>query len=127
MHPQMSLDNPYAMHRQKVWLERAADPRLDLWTRVAALAFGRHRRNGHANFGAGEMGNLLGPPGRPLKPASVSRAIREAKEYGWIAGESNARCLVVPPHAVEGGLGHPNDPCRVHGLLTQQVNVLALF
>lgn len=31
----MSLQNPYAMHRQKVWIERAADraanPKLPMW------------------------------------------------------------------------------------------------
>lgn len=120
--PTMSVDNPFALHQQPVWLERSEDPRLDLWLRVAALAFGRHRRNGHANFGAGEMADLLG-----AAPAAVSRAIREAKARGWIDGESHARCLVVPPHAVRGGLGHPNDPCRIHRRLTSHGNGWALF
>jgi hypothetical protein len=110
----MSNDNPYSMHRQKVWAERAADPNMMLWIRVAALAFGCHRANNHAPFKAGEIAQILGTPGHPLRASSVSNAIKLAKQSTWIAEESTARCLVVPPHAVEGGLGHPNDRCHVH-------------
>lgn len=111
----MSVQNPFAMHRQAVWRERAADPALPTWIRLAALALGCHRRNGHANFRQGEIAEILGTPGNPLSASSVSNAIRLAKKAGWIAQESGARCLVVPPHAVQGGLGHPGDRCAVHG------------
>jgi MarR family len=101
--------NPWAAHYQSAWRERAGDTRLDLWLRVAALAFAHHKRNGHANFESGEIAKILG-----VSAQSVSRAIKKAKELGFIAGESNARCLVVPPWAVWGGPGHPNDRCRFH-------------
>lgn len=115
----MSLQNPYSMHYQSVWRERAAsraaNPAMPAWIRVAALAFGCHRRNGHASFKTGEIAEILGTPGKPLSPSSVSNAIKLAKNAGWIDGQSTARCLVVPPHAVVGGLGHPNDRCAIHG------------
>jgi hypothetical protein len=123
----MSAQNPYAMHRQSVWKERAANraanPVLPQWIRLAALAFGCHRRNGHANFVQGEIAEILGTPGKPLSPSSVSNAIKLAKKAGWIAQESNSRCLVMPPHAVEGGLGHPNDRCAVHGAAVRTLHI----
>lgn len=123
----MSVQNPFGIHRQAVWRERAAvraaNPSLDNWIRVAALAFGCHRRNGHAAFKTGEIAEILGTPGEPLSPSAVSNAIKLAKNAGWIAEESTARCLVVPPHAVGGGLGHPNDRCPTHGSLVTTIHV----
>jgi hypothetical protein len=106
----VSRQNPFAFHYQGVWVERSTDPSLATWLRVAALAFGSHKKNGHATFASGELAKLLakpGPDGVPKSPSasSVANAIRIAKRKGWIAQESNARCLVVPPHAVIGGLG----------------------
>ncbi|MGO8937604.1 MAG: hypothetical protein ACLQLO_10915, partial [Mycobacterium sp.] len=68
----------------------AANPEMPLWVRVAALAFGCHRRNGHASFKTGEIAEVLGTPGKALSASSVSNAIRLAKNAGWIAEESNA-------------------------------------
>ena len=115
----MSLTNPFSFHYQGVWLERAANPVLPDWLRLAALAFGKHKANGHANFGTGEIANLLGrrsPDGqlKPLSGSAVSNAIRRAKELGFIADQSHARCLVVPPHAVTNGLGKAYESCRIH-------------
>lgn len=111
--------NSWAMHYQSVWEDRSANPSLPLWVRISALAFGCHRRNGHANFKEGELSVLLGKPGDDgwvyVPPPSISRAIAAAKDAGWIAEESNSRCLVVPGHAVQGGAyGHPNERCAVH-------------
>jgi hypothetical protein len=115
----MSLQNPWAMHYQSVWMERTADLSSPDWLRLASLAFGRHRANGHAPFGSGEIGRLLAKPGpngeaKPLSHSAVSNAIRRAKEKGYIAEESMARCLVVPAHAVTGGLGHSWAKCPLH-------------
>ncbi len=115
----MSLSNPFSFHYQGVWLGRAANPDLPNWLRLASLAFAKHKANGHANFGAGEIAKLLGkrtPDGqrKPLSDSAVSNAIRRAKELGFIAYESHARCLVVPPHAVTGGLGSSYQLCRIH-------------
>jgi hypothetical protein len=105
----MSLDDPGSQHRQSTWLARAHDVRLPLWLRVAALAYGSHRRNGHAAFKPGWLAAVL------EKPASdISKAIGRAKEYGFIDEASTARCLVVPSDKIAGGIGHPHDPCPVH-------------
>lgn len=122
----MSYQNPFAFHYQGVWLERSADPSLTAWLRVAALAFGSHKKNGHATFGSGELATLLAKPGpdgvpKPLSASGVANAIRVAKRQGWIAQESNARCLVVPPHAVTGGLGgQAGTKCSAHSKRTDR-------
>jgi hypothetical protein len=116
----VSRQNPFAFHYQGVWRERSADPSLANWIRVASLAFGRHSKNGHATFGSGELAKLLAKPGpdgepRPISDSAVSNAIKHAKRQGWIAEESMARCLVVPRHAVVGGLGGKESTrCRFH-------------
>lgn len=108
------------MHRQSFWEEVAADTELPLWNRVAALAFACHRRNGHANFVGKnrELAFLLGKPGKGgwehVPSDQISRAIKRAKKAGWIAEESNSRCLVVPHHAIAGGLGNEHENCSVH-------------
>lgn len=108
------------MHRQSFWEEVAADRDLPLWQRVAALAFACHRANGHANFiGKNrEIAFLLGrdgPSGRECVPANrISEAIARAKKAKWIDNESNSRCLVVPRHSIQGGLGKERDKCSVH-------------
>lgn len=119
----MSLQNPFALHYQSVWLERSATPALPDWMRLASLAFGKHKANGHANFGSGEIARLLGRQAdgkvKPLSGPAVSNAIRRAKELGFIADQSHARCLVVPPHAVTHGLGSPYERCRIHAGATR--------
>ncbi|WP_156409030.1 hypothetical protein [Mycobacterium sp. Root265] len=101
-------------------MERASDPALPLWLRVAALAFGRHRLNGHANFAMGELGKLLGKPGpdgkpKPISNSAVANAISKAKKHGFIAEDSMARCLVVPRHAVTLGVGGSvHTKCCLH-------------
>lgn len=116
----MSAQNPFALHRQGVWTERSRNTALPGWLRVAALAYGRHKRNGHAQFAEGELANLLAKPNRDgmIKAPSaqnVSNMIAAAKLHGFIAAESNARCLVVPRHAVEGGMGGAEwTRCIIH-------------
>ena len=116
----MSVRNPWGRHYQSVWHERSGDPRLPHWLRVAALAYGSHRANGHAQFKAGQVGLVLGTVDaasgevRPLDKGSVQRAIRTAVDYGWLAAGSGTRCLVVPGHAIAGGLGGADDDCPQH-------------
>lgn len=116
--PRMSRGNPFAMHRQRVWETRAADPDLPDWLRVASLAYGKHRANGHAPFAAGALREALGTVDRQtgeIKPnANVSRAINTAVRYGFLSSRSKARCLVIPEHAVSGGLGNIHEKCREH-------------
>jgi hypothetical protein len=113
----MSTLNWWAMHRQSVWLERSATPSLPDWIRVAARAFACHKADGRAQFSAHDLSDFLGAPGgdgewQRISAPQVSNAIKLAKKAGWIAEESNARCLVVPPHAVQGGRGMRNPRRR---------------
>lgn len=105
----MNLQDPGAQHRQSTWLTRAHDTELPLWQRVAMLAYGCHKSNGHANFEPGYLAGVLDKPS-----AAVSRAIAKSKAKGWIGMESTARCLVVRPDTISGGLGHQHAWCRVH-------------
>lgn len=117
----MSRENPWTKHRQSFWQEKAGRPSLPLWLRVTALAYGVHRRNGHAPFKAGEVALSTSivdaDTGQIRTPSSsrISEAIRQAIELGFLSSESHARCLVVPPWGVEGGmLGKPGERCRQH-------------
>jgi hypothetical protein len=116
----VTVKNPWARHYQRVWHDRAGDPRLPNWLRVAALAYGSHAANGHAVFKPGQISLVLGHVNsdtgevRPLDKGSVQRAIRTAVEYGWLRSGSGTRCLVVPGHAITGGLGNADDECPQH-------------
>lgn len=114
----MRPSKTWSMHFHNEWLERAQDPRLPPWFRVMALAYARHHRNGHARFRPGEMAEMLvtlNPRTKELVPMNkhnVQRAILNAVEFGLIAESSGSLCLVVPAHAVEGGVqGRPEDSC----------------
>jgi hypothetical protein len=117
----VSLDNPWTMHRQSFWAMQAGNSRLTLWHRVYALAYGVHRRNGHAPFREGELILALTivdkTTGQVHEPRvdEVSRAIRTAVDYGFLADESCMRCLVIPEYAISGGmLGSPKERCHSH-------------
>lgn len=107
----------WSRHYQDVWQERSGDRRLPTWLRVTSLAYGSHSANGHAPFKAGEIALVLAVVDTetgeiaPMQKANVQRAINKAVEYGWLLPESGSTCLVVPGHAVAGGLGKPDAPC----------------
>ena len=116
----MSGDLTWSRHYQHVWQERAGDAQMPYWLRVAALAYGSHRANGHARFKAGEIALVLGTVDTvtgeisPMDRANVQRAIRKATEFGWLTEASGSTCLVVPGHAIAGGKGNPFAPCPQH-------------
>ena len=113
----MSGQKSWSRHYQDVWEERAGDPRLPKWMRVAALAYGMHRANGHACFPPGAIALVLGKPngGDVVKEPNVGRIIKRAVEYGFLGEGSTSRCLIVPAHAIEGGLGSQHAICPMHG------------
>lgn len=114
----MSGEKRWSKHYQDVWEERAGDPQLPKWVRVAALAYGMHKANGHASFPPGYIALVLGKPiggGEVVPEPNVGRAIRTAIKYGWLAEGSTSRCLVVPQHAISGPNGNPLAVCPIHG------------
>lgn len=116
----MSGQVTWARHYQHVWQERAGDASLPYWLRVAALAYGSHKANGHATFKPGAIGLVLASVDtttgelKPMHKANVQRAIRAAIEVGWLTPDSGSTCLVVPGHAIAGGKGNPRAECPQH-------------
>ncbi len=112
--------NAWARHYQEVWLERAGDPALPDWLRVASAAYGRHRANGHATFKRGQLALILASVDPetgavvPLDRRHLYRAIQTAINHRWLSDRSTARCLIVPAHAVTGGLGDAQEECPQH-------------
>ena len=91
----MSRENPFSMHRRSFWEAHAGNPRIPVWQRVYALAYGVHRRNGHAPFKLGEVAQAVAltdvdpETGEVLtfhKPSSadVSHAIAAAVANGFL-------------------------------------------
>lgn len=113
--------NSWKKSYQSPWDEHALDHKNHPdWFRVWALAVARSVANGHAVFPPGEIAKSLGAPGidggwLPKAPTGVSQAIRLAKQKGLLDPSSNARCLVLPSHAWQGGLGAVGKTCTVHG------------
>ena len=110
----MTVINKWAMHFQSVWAERAANRLYPLWQRVAFLAYARHKANGHSTFQRGELSRLLGDGLKRVDTNNLQRAIRTAVNKGWLDRSSGAECLVVPRHAIRGGLGAAYAACAVH-------------
>lgn len=109
----------WTKHYQDAYLEDAANPRYPLAIRVAYLAYGTHKANGHARFRQGEVAKVLGGlEDGTFVPASryaVNRAINTAIDYGLLAKDSRALCLVVPGHRIRGHQGNPDARCDRHG------------
>lgn len=116
----MHSPRPWSRHYQDAWHNDALNENFPPALRVAFLAYGAHRANGHANFAPGEVGKVLGRfdttsgEHRPADKANVQRAIREAVRHGLLAEGSGTLCLVVPGHRIEGGMGKPTEPCKRH-------------
>lgn len=111
----------WSRHYLHVWQERAAHGRHPLWLRISFLAMGTHRANGHARFKPGELAQIFGGGIDPdtgeikvLDKRVIWRAIRAAIEAGWLAEGSSSMCLIVPAHAISGGLGSAEEPCPIH-------------
>lgn len=104
-----------------MWDEHALDHQsYPDWFRVFALAAARSSANGHAPLAPGEIAKVLGAPDEqgnwsPKSATGVSQAIRLARTKGLLDHRSNARCLVLPSHAWQGGIGSATKPCPVHG------------
>jgi hypothetical protein len=106
------------MHYQSVWEERSNDTGFPLWTRIAMLAFARHKANGHAIFPRGGLALIMGKPTpegfKSEDRSNIQRAIRMAISRGWLDPASCTECLIVPSHAITGGLGSATERCSVH-------------
>lgn len=114
-----TAEGSWSRHYQEPWAEDALNATYPMPLRVAFLAFGRHRANGHAVFRQGEVSNVLGRfddhgTWVAADRRTVHRAIRHAVTYGLLAEGSKALCLIVPSHRVAGGMGSPESDCKRH-------------
>lgn len=93
---------------------------LALPIRAFFAAVARANRIGHAEFGKDELRIVLAVRRRgqdiiePPSRQQVWQAIRRAKELDLIDDESCQRCLVLPLHLWDKGVGGSN--CSAHGL-----------
>lgn len=84
-----------------------------LAVRVLFAAMGRHDINGHAPFRPRELADILRTVDmetgevRSAQSDTVSDALRQAKEVGYVLPESTARCVVLAPHMFQKGKGAP--------------------
>lgn len=110
----------WAGHWMHVWEEQAGNTTLTLWLRVTCLALGQHAANGHASFKPGALVEALSSVDRTTGEVTgpsrqhVSRAIRTAVAYGFLAPESSLRCLVVRPRFLRSGPPQRSRACAIH-------------
>lgn len=107
----------YSQREMALWAMQ--DHKRSFAVRILFAALGRHGRTGHAQFSVGELGRILGTTeggtGRltPAPSYTVSKAIRAAKQRGYVTADSNARCLVLSEAVFQKASGS-KAPCRVH-------------
>ena len=101
---------------QKEWLEWACDPNFPDYMRAVYVAHGKHRANGHAPLGQGELAMfLMRKTGEIPDRRTVWSAIDKAVKKGYLAHGSRALCLIVSRARSQFGKGNATAPCaRVH-------------
>lgn len=105
----MVVQNPWRKHYQGCFRELSTDPDRPLWDRLAFLAYGSARANGHANFKPGQLAEIFDVPAK-----RISEALARCRDKGLLAHNSIPTCLVVPAHIAQGGVGDEYEPCGVH-------------
>lgn len=115
----------WTKHYQSAYLDDAGNPNYPNAIRVAFLAYGTHKANGHARFRQREIANVLGAMDEsgtfvPASKYTVGRAITTAVEWGLLAEGSKALCLIVPGHRIRGHHGDADAPCDRHRPVARQ-------
>lgn len=82
------------LHRDHWMSEAMKDPSLPAWWRIVLAGVARVDSSGHAPFDRGELAHAIAPGGGRT-PTQLGRSIAQAVQRGYLAPESNARCLVV--------------------------------
>jgi hypothetical protein len=102
----------WSAHSQDGWLEFTGNPRFPDYLRIAFVAWGLHRANGHARLNPGELARfLVRPDGTLPDRRSIRHSIDRAVEFGFLLPSSKALCLVVSTMHVQGGIGDPDRRC----------------
>lgn len=102
----------WSAHAQDHWLEFAGNPHFPDYLRVTFVAYGRHAANGHAKLEREELARFLVRTNGVIPDhRSVWSSVQKAIRLGYLAEDSNALCLVVSSHVVQGGVGDPDRRC----------------
>lgn len=86
----------------------ANNPKLSTDMRVLSLAKSRINRFGHAEFGKGELVDIIGK-----NRTTVGRAIDSLKAAGLLADDSTPRCLWIPREVCQNAKAKKNE-CGEH-------------
>ncbi len=93
---------------------------MPLWARLWLLAQSRADLIGHAQFAEGELYDLMkrrvnrtSGEVSECSRGAVSHAVKQCVEYGLLARESRAQCLVLPSSLVQKE-GRGSRRCITH-------------
>ena len=84
-----------------------------LWMRVYFAAVGWGNQIGHAEFAEGQLAKILGLSGKKYASQDVSKAVTAAIKHGMVEKGSGVRCLILPGHHFQQGVG--TTVCKWHG------------
>lgn len=86
--------------------QRAKNPSIHATVRLIEAAKARGNRHGHAAFQSGQLQEwLAGRNGRAAARSTISKGIRKAVEWGYLAPVSTSRCLVLVREGWTRGYG----------------------
>lgn len=106
------LKPPWVKHSQDEYNRLASRELTPAFLRVVMYAMGNHKANLHCELKRGALAEFLGRDGKKYR--HVEDAIAKAVEVGLLDAASQATCLVVPTHLVEGPIGDPRADCATH-------------
>lgn len=90
------------------------------YTRVHFAALGYANQIGHAEFGPGELAQVLDIGHGRQADIAANKAVIQAKNAGLVAPESGLRCLVLPHYMFQTGKG--TVECHWHGASINDIN-----
>ena len=97
----------YAVHYRDGWEAMGQDKEVPVLTRLVALAYARTDSNAHAQFGHGELMQIL-----CVEKDKVQRLIGQAVKARLLDPMSCASCLVAPAHISDHR--YLANPCDRH-------------
>ncbi|MCM2390329.1 hypothetical protein [Streptomyces albipurpureus] len=109
------FEGDYAAVSQDEYKRRARDPRFQYPHRIEYAAIGWANVLGHAEFPPGELNKIMADKsGKIPSKDALNLHVGRAKEWGLVEAESNRRCLVLPMHRFQKGIG--DETCDEHGI-----------
>ncbi len=110
----------WSAHSDAGLMEEAKNVALPSLMRINSLAKSRVNRNGHAEFGPGEIASVLiivdkkTGETKSMSKAQVANLIKQGKESGLFDEESSSRCIVICSRVVQRNTG--TGSCKHHNI-----------